>query len=272
MILVLLLPVLAQAERTAVVIESGQTDLFVESLVRATLEAELGHAGLEVASEAAVGGEVPKVLAACEDTECLRLAVKPLAVGLIIFVSLKGEERDSGLHLELRGKAIAEDGSERAAAKADCDDCQSEERMKAFGKAFIEELLKTPAPPQVVAVKEAAQDLAPPKPVAVAPAPPPAEVSPASPQRDYLPAIALGVGIAGLFSGAALVIMDGPQIKDGLRQPEERATATGGWLTMGAGAALVGVSAWLWLRVDERRAVSATPTQGGAVVRWGGRF
>ena len=84
----------------------------------------------------------------------------------------------------------------------------------------------------------------------------------------------LGVGVAALTAGTVLVLIDGPVIEDGVRQPEANDTLTSGFVSLGTGAVLVGLSAWLWSRDDDSssRSLVLTASDDAAAFVYGGAF
>ncbi|NVB80803.1 MAG: hypothetical protein HOV81_20570 [Kofleriaceae bacterium] len=84
-----------------------------------------------------------------------------------------------------------------------------------------------------------------------------------------------GVGLAGLATGAVLVGLDGRCSKEppaGQQCNDLYATATPGYIALGAGAVIAGISVYLFATHESGHVATVTPTQGGAVasymVRW----
>lgn len=84
-----------------------------------------------------------------------------------------------------------------------------------------------------------------------------------------------GIGLAGLATGAVLVGLDGRCSKEppaGQQCNDLYSTATPGYVALGAGAVVTGISIYLFATHESGHVATVTPTQGGAVasymVRW----
>jgi hypothetical protein len=89
--------------------------------------------------------------------------------------------------------------------------------------------------------------------------------------------IPIAAGVGAIVTGFVLVAIDGPRIDDGVRQPDERATATPGYVAIGGGVALVATGVLLWWLdgepTDRVLAPAASQTASGAwIVGAEGRF
>jgi len=284
----------AQAEPDApdtsvvVVIDAGNTDLLVESLVRTTAEAELGKRGFFIVEKAEVGGDTPHRLLACAgNPECSVATLSGIAARYVIFISLRPDEAgvSNNFKIVARNYEVAT-GVALARTMRRCTECKQDVDLANFSEGVIADLVKEP---DTASVSPA------PAPLTVIPTPTQTplssqvvsgEIPPNEPaQGDGHPLVGplkyatLVGGVAGLTSGTILVLIDGPVIRDGVRLREERDTLTGGYVSLGAGAVLLGVSAWLWsIDHDEANTSLAsivpalTPRSSGGSLVWTGIF
>ncbi len=272
----------ASAEKTVVVvIDAGDTDLLVESLVRSTAEAELRKRGFTLVENAEVGGDIPQRLLACAgNRDCSVQTLAGIEARFVIFISLRPDEEGSSSNFKIVARNYeVETGTALARTMRRCAECQEEVDLAAFSEGVIVDLIKEPEP-------KPAQ----PKPVAPAPVAPtqPKTVQPpvltkplARAKKDEGSAVVtvfkygtlLG-GLGGLAGGTVLVLMDGPVIEDGVRQPEENDTLLAGYGTLAAGAALLGLSAWLFAidGDDSTPRAAVLPSSDGGAFVVSGRF
>lgn len=285
-----------QAEPTAtnddktvvVIIDAANTDLLVESLIRSTAESELRARGFTIVERAEVGGEIPGRLLACAgNPQCSVETLSGIESRYVIFISLRPDEEGSSNNFKIvaRNYEVAT-GTALARTMRRCAECEEEVDLAAFSEGVIVDLIRDPKPAEPVIVASSTSEgfeEAPEVPEAPSLSAEPARVEP--PRNEAgggsfiqgLKYATLVGGVAGLSSGTILVLIDGPVIRNGRRLPEERATLTGGYVSLGAGAVLLGVSAWLWSRDYERGAGRRTTfvpsaTKGGGSVVWTGRF
>lgn len=268
----------AQPNRLVVIIDAGDTDLFVESMVRANIEAEMVNRGYTIARGVSVAGDIPARLLSCSgDLECTKKILSPVGVEHVLFLSLRSEEdRDV-----FRFRMVARDfdvpsGEVVARTMQKCEDCQLEVDLAAFCARVVKELYRIGevAPPTPVQIdpKE------PPSGTPPRPRPLPAAVSQEAERTkpSYAKYLGLAGGIAAIATGAVLVVIDGPVIESGVRQAERYDTKNAGYITMGAGLVLVGIGVGLWALEEEEQgeAVSASlvPTTTGAMLHFSGGF
>lgn len=259
----------ADAKTIVVVIDSGNTDLLVESLVRSTAEAELTKRGFAIVENAEVGGDIPQRLLACAgNPECSVATLAGINSRLVIFISLRPDEegKSNNFKIVARNYEVAT-GAALARTMRRCTECKEEVDLANFAEGVIADLVREPTEPVA-------------KPPATNPARDPdpnAEQAESDPDphvdttltlqgRDDEGSVlmtglkygTLGAGLLGLGAGTFLVLIDGPVIRDGVRQSEQRDTLAGGYASLAAGAVLVGVSAWLWSSDDDDAGASRT--------------
>ena len=116
-------PSVAQ-ERTpksaVVVIDAGTADLFTESLVRATVESELGKLGYSIVTGVSVGGDTPAKLLACSgELACAAAVMKDIA-GTVRHLPVLAQRRARGRcqlqdhRAQLRGRERPSDRAHHA--------------------------------------------------------------------------------------------------------------------------------------------------------------
>jgi tetratricopeptide (TPR) repeat protein len=85
--------------------------------------------------------------------------------------------------------------------------------------------------------------------------------------------LGVGIGLHVAGSGAASDAREAPTYDDALAARDRAGTRrTWGTVTLAVGAGLLGVGVWRWISVSKSDRVTVIPTEGGAVVSWGGRF
>lgn len=289
---------LAEDRSAVVVIDSGTEDLFIESLVRTNAETELKNQGFQIVAGVEVGGDTPAKLLACAgDLPCSIAAMQGIPAKSVIFISLRSDSASDSKNFKivLRDYDVAT-GKVLARTMRRCPECKEEVDLAGFTAQLIIELVREsdalsnppddPAPPpptEPVAAPPALQPIVP----VTGTIPVPQEVGNGNPGHGaeakgsgaatgVLKYVGLGVGIGAIATGTYLVLIDGPVIEDSVRQPEANDTLVSGFVTLGAGVAAVGLSAWLWAsEVDEGKDAShaqIVPTQGGAAFIWAGGF
>lgn len=271
----------AQSKSAVVVIDSGTADLFIESLVRTNAETELTKQGFTIVEGAAVGGETPTKLLACAgDLDCSVATLKGIAAEHVIFISLRSEaDNATNFKIVVRDYEVAT-GKVLNRTMRRCPECKEEVDLAIFTEQLIVDLLKADEPAQPDPPVEVLPPTEPVKGSVPVPVYQPAVGGDVAMQKDESSLlknakfVGLGAGLAALATGTYLILIDGPVIEDGVRQPEANDTLTGGFLSLGAGVALVGVSAWLWSQEkdDASTRTSLVPTRGGGAVVWTGGF
>ncbi len=272
-------------QTVVVIIDSGDTDLLVESLVRSTAEAELIKRGYEIVQNAAIGGETPQKLLACAgNPKCSVETLASIAATYVIFISLRPDEEGKSNNFKIVARNYdVQTGTALARTMRRCSECKEEVDLASFSQGVIGDLIREPAP-------KPAPKPRPPTPVEPV-APPTANTPPAATvvnaptpvQRDGGTGIVTGLkyaalvgGVAGLATGTVLVLIDGPVIRDGERQREERDTLLGGYSSLAGGAVLLGLSAYLFSidHNDSRSLTALVPSvqsNSGSLV-WTGTF
>lgn len=103
--------------------------------------------------------------------------------------------------------------------------------------------------------------------------------SPPPPKRGFnwrpiATAASIGTGIAAIAGGTILILVDGPVIEGGRREPQANETLGLGIVTLGGGVALVGLGAWLWAQhVDDTSSSLVLGVSGdGAAIGYKGAF
>lgn len=280
----------AQSKSAVVVIDSGTVDLFIESLVRTNAETELSKQGFSIVEGAAVGGDTPTKLLACAgDLTCSVDTLKGISAEHVIFISLRsdGEGGSTNFKMVVRDYEVAT-GKVLARTMRRCLECKEEIDLATFSEQMIVDLLRTnskenatprdPSPADLVDPAEPVTGTVPVPTTIYQPGLSGGELRTAEGKAGYLSAlkyVGLGTGVAAITAGTFLVLIDGPVIEDGVRQPDANDTVTGGFLSLGAGLALVGVSAWLWSQEESEDSATAThivPTRGGGAIVWTGGF
>ncbi len=241
-----------------VIIDGGNTDLLVESLVRSTAEAELRKRGFTIVENAEVGGDIPKRLLACAgNPECSVATLSGIEARFVIFISLRPDEegKSNNFKIVARNYEVAT-GIASARTMRRCSECKEDVDLAAFSEGVIVDLIRDPKPAQAKPVDRASEPAVTPElSVDTTTATQPLAGDPSTQEKDDGSSLTGGLkyaslvgGVAGLATGTVLVLVDGPVIRDGLRQSEERDTLTIGYASLGAGAVLLGLSAWLWSR------------------------
>lgn len=89
-----------------------------------------------------------------------------------------------------------------------------------------------------------------------------------------VPYTLVGVGVAAIIAGGVLIAIDEDPPASGVQPKTIRDTATAGVITLGAGAVVTGVGAYLWYRSGHASSSApvASVSHDGAVVGWAGRF
>ncbi len=278
----------AEPARTVVVIiDSGNTDLLVESLVRSTAEAELTKRGYVIVENAAVGGDTPQRLLACAgNPKCSVETLSKITATYVIFISLRPDEegKSNNFKIVARNYEVAT-GTALARTMRRCSECEEEVDLASFSEGVIVDLIREPDPKPVAATPtptvpavDATTPTTSTSPVAtVVQDPPMANSDDGSGIITGLKYAALVGGVAGLATGTVLVLIDGPVIRDGERHREERDTLLGGYTSLAGGAVLLGLSAWLFSvdHDDDSHAraalVPSVQSTGGSLV-WTGTF
>ena len=285
---------LSQAQPTAsepaptvvVIIDSGNTDLLVESLVRSTAEAELTKRGYHLVEGAEVGGDTPQKLLACAgNPQCSIETLASISATYVIFISLRPDEegKSDNFKIVARNYEVAT-GVALARTMRRCTECKEEVDLASFSKGVIADLIREPSTPAPVVPE------APPIEPTATPATPatPAATTvieePSIKTSDGGSGVVTGLkyatlvgGVAGLAAGTVLVLIDGPVIRDGERLREERDTLLGGYSSLAGGAVLLGLSAWLF-SIDHdddsqsRAAILPSVQSGGGSLVWTGTF
>ncbi len=267
------------AKTVVVVIDPGETDILLESLVRSMAEAELKKRGYVLVESAEAGGEVPGRLLACAgEVECTIAALSGITARFAIFISLRPDEvdRPDNFKIVARNYEVAT-GSALARTMRRCVECKEGVDLADFSEALIRDLVseKMATPPP------SSTDLPSSVPAAL-------PIEPITMVRNdsdagggfigTLKFVSLAGGVLGLAGGTALVLMDGPVVSDGLREPDAYDTLTLGYATLASGGVLLALSAWLWSadHDDTSTGVAIRPvlrpgTAGGSLV-WSGEF
>lgn len=255
----------ARSKSAVVVIDAGTADLFIESLIRSTVETELPKHGYEIVTGVSVGGDTPATLLACSgDLACASAAMKGIAAQYVVFLSLRSETPGDLAGFKIIARSFEVD-SGRAIARImrRCTDCVEDIALASFTEAVVRELVnevQAPQPASEPAVVVGPVYDPPVAPVAAAPTMSTATVDSGKPAPINWNSVAkytsLGFGVAALTAGTVLVLVDGPVIEDGVRQPQANDTLAPGFVSLGTGAVLVGLSAWLWSRDDDPAARS----------------
>ena len=272
----------ANAQSAVVVIDSGTTDLFIESLVRTNAETELKKRGFTIVEGASVGGETPKALLACVgDLACTVEALKGFQAEHAFFFSLRSEVENESTNFKIVVRDFeVSTGKVLARTMRRCPECKEELDLAVFTEQMISNLLRPPE----------AEPAPTPEP-ALVPQPGPVwqpgtaadtgtqqheETSDTSKYYQGAKYASLAGGVVGLSVGTYLVLVDGPVTKGGLRQRDANDTLAAGFVTLGAGAVLVSVSAWLWSSKSQDEGYGSTaaivPSSNGASVLWTGGF
>jgi hypothetical protein len=288
----------AQEKSAVVVIDSGTEDLFIESLVRTNAETELAKKGYHIVAGAEVGGETPKRLLACAgDLACSSQVMQNISATYVVFISLRSNENSGSTNFKIviRNYEVAT-GRVLARTMRRCPECKEEVDLAAFTAQLIVDLTSEKDVETTEFVVEpltsdgpADPDPAdPPEPV-TGPIPVPVTVpSPGPPvagQVDVQPSraplltyVGMGVGTVAVAVGTYMVLIDGPVIENDLRKPDANDTLVPGFLTLGAGVAAIGLSAWIWSRrrADNSALTSLAPalvpSDEGASLVWSGGF
>ena len=93
--------------------------------------------------------------------------------------------------------------------------------------------------------------------------------------RPRWPMFAVGAGGLLVATGILLVVVDQPEIEDGVAHVQVRDTKGWGYASVATGVALAGVGVWGWLSSDEPEAATRAGMsieQGGATLHVAGRF
>tara|TARA_R110002096_G_scaffold16898_12_gene58124 strand:+ start:68883 stop:69812 length:930 start_codon:yes stop_codon:yes gene_type:complete len=273
------------APTVVVIIDSGNTDLLVESLVRSTAEAELTKRGYHLVEGAEVGGDTPQKLLACAgNPQCSVETLASISATYVIFISLRPDEegKSDNFKIVARNYEVAT-GTALARTMRRCTECKEEVDLASFSKGVIADLIREPTTKAPVVPETPIEPTATPATPAT-PAAPTVIEEPSINSSDEGSGVVTGLkyatlvgGVAGLAAGTVLVLIDGPVIRDGERLREERETLLGGYGALAGGAVLLGVSAWLFSvdhDDDSRSHASILPTvqsDGGSLV-WMGTF
>lgn len=275
----------AESPTAVVIIDSGTTDLFVESLVRTTVENVLRTSHFTIVESAEVGGEAPTRLLACSgDHSCTLAALSGVVADHVFFLSLRTEDDANELSIKIVARDFeVSSGKVLARVMKRCASCQDAGALAVFAEGTLFDLLRPPedeeptTPVPVVApvlVEAPVTHLARSEPIAQSVT----RTNRSTISLDVLKYAGLAAGVSAIATGTVLVMLDGPRIEGGRRLPQERNTATAGFVTLGAGVAAVGISAWLWSidrTAEAHTAVVPTalvPITGGAALSWGGAF
>lgn len=248
-------PSSAPNQTVVVIIDSGNTDLLVESLVRSTAEAELTKRGYVIVEHAAVGGDTPQRLLACAgNPECSVATLSSIAAKYVIFISLRPDEEGTSNNFKIVARNYeVQSGTALARTMRRCSECKEEVDLASFSEGVIVDLIRGPEPkpspttPVTEPVNPATPSSA--EPEATVVENPRLTVHDGDEGSGIVAGLkyaTLAGGVAGLATGTILVLMDGPVIRDGERQREERDTLLGGYSSLAGGAILLGVSAWLF--------------------------
>ncbi len=242
----------AVSKTVVVVIDPGETDILMESLVRSMAEAELKKRGYVIVESAEVGGEIPSRLLACAgDRMCMVTALAGITADFVIFISLRPDEVEgpSNFKIVARNYEVAT-GTALARTMRRCVECKEGLDLAGFSESLIRDLVSekvapSPAPEQPSPAPEQSSPAEQPTPAPVEPM-----VRVESDSRGgfigTLKYISLAGGVLGLAGGTALVLIDGPIINDSLREPDAYDTLTLGYATLASGGVLLAMSAWLW--------------------------
>ncbi|MBL4633251.1 MAG: hypothetical protein JKY56_05235 [Kofleriaceae bacterium] len=276
--------VVQEDKSVVVIIDSGTADLILESSVRATTEARLAERGYSIVENVRVAGDKPARLLACSGQEpCIVEVLSGIPAAFVVFASMRSDEQDGRVSYKIVARTFeVSTGRVVARIMKRCEACKDELDLAPFSgvviDALLDEMERSKEPTQDVPAdtdnseKFQAVDVSQ-KTVGVEKAVGHAETGS---RRSILPYVAIGGGISALGTGVALLLLDGPVIENGLRQPEERATKLGGYLFMGAGGALLGVGAWLLITqssdAESDSMVVIAPSSSGAKLLWRGNF
>ena len=271
------------SKTVVVVIDPGETDILMESLVRSMAEAELKKRGYVIVESAEVGGEIPSRLLACAgDRACMLTALASITADFVIFISLRPDEVEgpSNFKIVARNYEVAT-GTALARTMRRCVECKEGLDLAGFSESLIRDLVsEQPTSEQPTASEQPTTSE---QPTPAVPAnhrlePMVHEKPDSGGVIVTLKYISLVGGVLGLAGGTALVLIDGPIVNDGIREPDAYDTLTLGYVTLASGGVLLAMSAWLWASDHDDTAtdVSMRPdlrlgAAGGSLV-WSGEF
>ncbi len=275
---------LQEEKSVVVIIDSGTADLILESSVRATTETRLVERGYSIVENVQVAGDKPARLLACSgQLPCIVDVLSGIPATFVVFASMRSDEQDGEVSYKIVARTF-EVATGRVVARImkRCTSCKDELDLAPFSAVVIDALLDEAERPKEP-IQEVPADTGnsekfqavdvPQKVVGVE-----KDIghSKTDSQRSILPYVAIGGGVSALGTGVALLLLDGPIIENGLRQPEQRATKLGGYIFMGAGGALLGVGAWLLMTqssdAESDSVVVLAPSSSGAKLLWRGNF
>ncbi len=234
-----------------VVIDAGGADLFVESLVRSAVEASLINSGYTIASGAAVGGDTPAKLLACSgDLACAASAMAGIHARYAMFLSLRTDEPGETAHFKIIARSFeVRTGAAVARVMRRCESCIEDDALATFSeevaRLLVQQKQEAKEPTPVESVEAPVETT----PIETLPIGEPIVDVHTQRSFDWKSVgkyASLGVGATAIATGTVLVLIDGPVIENGVRQPQANDTATLGFVSIGTGVALVGLSAWLW--------------------------
>jgi hypothetical protein len=274
----------SQASRSTFVAVIGG-DLDIGPAVRDAAEEAAIHAGWVLSAteqSAAERAQIAADLASCgQAPACLADVLVGQTATAVIIINVGTEPAADQPRVTVRGHLVSPaTGELLARGDRTCLNCWQPELLMPMAESLtasmLRELTSAQLAPNIgthaVALAQQTEDSSTPDVAAELTA----RTEPRPPGR-YWAWAAVGTGTAALAAGLVLVAVDGPVIKNGVRQPEERATMVPGIVTSTAGVALVATGATLWLRrrggsAAPRLDASVLPRQGGAAVGLSGRF
>lgn len=270
----------SSSSSAVVIIDAGTADLFVESLVRSTVEAELVKSGYTIVSGVSVGGDTPAKLLACSgDLACAAGVMSEFGSRYVIFLSLRTKEPGESADFKIVARSFeVATGRVLARIMRRCQLCTEDLALASFSEELVRDLVQEATHtslPEPGTFSEPSATLPPPH-QSVDMVPPPSRPEPGFSWLPLATYASLGAGIAAIAGGTILVLVDGPVIENRRRQPKANDTLGLGLVSLGTGAALVGLSAWLWSQRANDSSTNSSLVLGarsdGAVLGYKGAF